>query len=200
MSAALYAKRPAHTNFTAALGAILIAGVVGLVFWELWIRFGAPVATGKFPLDGPVGLAQAVLNKTFGLNAALGGATARSVAEALHYFAAFIGYPLGYALAARPIAQRVNRLAPIAPFWLVGLIYGAALFVFAGYVMGHLVAGFPPFFGLDLGALALNPALFGGEGSATPLLKGAGLPVGSLIGHMLLGLGVAIGYRAVAGR
>ncbi|MEM6945975.1 MAG: hypothetical protein AAF565_19700, partial [Pseudomonadota bacterium] len=47
----------------------LVAGAVGLAFWELWIRYGAPPITGKFPLNGPVGLAQASLNKLFGISA-----------------------------------------------------------------------------------------------------------------------------------
>ena len=63
------------------------------------------------------------------------------------------------------------------PWWIVGLVFGAALFVFAGYVMAHLVVGWPPFFGWK------------------SLSIWTGLPPGSFIGHVLLGLGVAAGAR-----
>lgn len=201
MSAAAHAARPSSNALWAArIGAVVVSGAVGLLFWELYIRFGAPVVSGPFPLQGPVGLAQTVLNKTIGLNALLGAGAARDVAEALHYLTAFIAYPLGYLLIARPIAGGVDRVVPIAPFWLVGLAYGAALFLFAGYAMGHLIAGFPPFFGLNLERIALNPALSGGAGEALPLIVGGAVPLGSLVGHMLLGLGIAIAARAVLGR
>ncbi|MEM7498366.1 MAG: hypothetical protein AAF371_10290 [Pseudomonadota bacterium] len=156
----------------------LVAGAVGLVFWELWIRYGAPVTTGKFPLDGPIGLAQASLNKLFGISAYngenlfLGILSGRDIAEIAHFSAAFVGYPLGFLLIVRPLGRRLLSAMP-APVW--GLAYGAALFVFAGYVMGHLVAGFPPFFGWS------------------SLTVWTGLPPGSFIGHLLLGLGIALG-------
>ncbi|MEL6336176.1 MAG: hypothetical protein AAFS07_17275 [Pseudomonadota bacterium] len=159
---------------------VLIAGFVGLAFWELWIRFGAPATTGNFPLDGPIGLARASLNQLFGINAytaeapLFGFLTARGIAEVAHFGAAFIGYPLGYLLVARPIK---NAVLPAVPFWVVGLGYGAVLFVFAGYIMGHLVAGFPPFFGWS------------------SITQWTGLPPGSFIGHVLLGLGIAAGAR-----
>lgn len=201
MSAAMHtARKPFHTVLFSNLGTLIVSGLIGLAMWELYIRFGAPMVSGKFPLSGPVGLAQTVLNKTIGLNDLVGRANARQIAEVLHYFTAFIAYPLGYLLVARPAARAVNAVAPIAPFWLVGLAYGFGLFVFAGYFMGHLIAGFPPLFGLNIERIALNPALFGAEGAVIPLIKGAGVPLGSMVGHMLLGLGVAIGVRAVAGR
>lgn len=170
------ASAPAHLVIARNIGTVLLAGFVGLVFWELWIRYGAPITTGKFPLQGPVGLAQAVLNKTFELNALVGRPTARQIAEIVHYGAAFVAFPLGYLLVANPVARAVNGVAPIAPFWLVGLAYGFGLFVFAGYVMGHLIAGFPPFFGWTQVAY------------------------GSMIGHMLLGLGISLAVWAVADR
>ena len=46
-------------------------------------------------------------------------------------------------LTVRPL----SRLAPVVPWWAVGFIYGAALWVFAVYVMAHLIAGNPPFLG-----------------------------------------------------
>jgi hypothetical protein len=60
------------------------------------------------------------------------------MAELLHYTAGVIGYPLGFALVARPIWQKV---APQVPWWLVAVAFGIMQWVFALYVMAHLVAG-----------------------------------------------------------
>ena len=172
-STAAFWKHPART-----LGAMLIAGVTGLIAWELWIRFGAPVTTGKFPLNGPIGLAQNSLNALFGINQftaeapLLGLLSARQIAETAHYFTAFIGYPLGYLLIANPMARALTpSLAADLRWPLVGLVYGFGLFVFAGYVMWTLLLGNAPFFGWS------------------------GVAYGSMIGHMLLGLGIAAGAR-----
>ncbi|MEL6769380.1 MAG: hypothetical protein AAFP17_19545 [Pseudomonadota bacterium] len=169
-------------NVTRIIVTTLVAGAIGLALWELWIRFGAPVTTGKFPLEGPIGLAQASLNKLFGISAYkddnlfLGLLSGRGIAEIAHFSAAFIGYPLGFLIAARPIGRAVlGRIGDTGADALTGLVYGALLFVFAGYVMGHLVAGFPPFFGWK------------------SLTVWTGLPPGSFIGHVLLGLGIALG-------
>ncbi|MEL6482202.1 MAG: hypothetical protein AAFU72_05445 [Pseudomonadota bacterium] len=177
------ALRPATgMNVTRIVVTTLLAGAIGLAFWELWIRFGAPPTTGKFPLEGPIGLAQASLNKLFGISAYkddnlfLGVLSGRGIAEIAHFSAAFIAYPLGFLIAARPIGRAVlGRVGTTGSDVVTGLVYGALLFVFAGYVMGHLVAGFPPFFGWK------------------SITVWTGLPPGSFIGHVLLGLGIAIG-------
>ncbi|MEL7173084.1 MAG: hypothetical protein AAFN05_09005 [Pseudomonadota bacterium] len=177
------ALRPATgMNVTRIVVTTLLAGAIGLASWELWIRFGAPPTTGKFPLEGPIGLAQASLNKLFGISAYkddnlfLGVLSGRGIAEIAHFSAAFIAYPLGFLIAARPIGRAVlGRVGTTGSDVVTGLVYGALLFVFAGYVMGHLVAGFPPFFGWK------------------SITVWTGLPPGSFIGHVLLGLGIAIG-------
>ncbi|MEM9762017.1 MAG: hypothetical protein AAF968_05850 [Pseudomonadota bacterium] len=182
MSETTALRSGASVNVTRIVVTTLLAGAVGLAFWELWIRFGAPPTTGKFPLEGPIGLAQASLNKLFGINAfkddnlLLGVLSGRGIAEIAHFSAAFIGYPLGFLLVARPIGRAVlSRVGTTASDVATGLTYGALLFVFAGYVMGHLVAGFPPFFGWK------------------SITVWTGLPPGSFIGHVLLGLGIAVG-------
>lgn len=161
---------------------MLVAGAAGLAFWELWIRYGAPPITGKFPLDGPIGLAQASLNKLFGISAFkgddlfLGVLSGRSIAEIAHFLMAFVGYPLAFLVVGRPIGRAVlGRMGELRADIVTGLVFGAITFVFAGYVMGHLIAGFPPFFGWK------------------SVTVWTGLPPGSLIGHVLLGLGIALG-------
>lgn len=174
INAGAVAPQTKAQNLPSLVVATLVAGAVGLIAWELWIRYGAPVTTGKFPLNGPVGLARGVLNALFGINQfnaeapLLGLFTAKGIAETVHYATAFIGYPLGYLLIVRPASRAV---APSLPWWVVGLAYGFGLFVFAGYAMWTLVLGNAPFFGWSAVAY------------------------GSMIGHILLGLGIAAGAR-----
>jgi Na+/melibiose symporter-like transporter len=47
-------------------------------------------------------------------------------------------------LLAPPLAA---RHAPQLPWWVAASLYGAALWVFALYVMAHLIAGNPAFLG-----------------------------------------------------
>ncbi|RNF32995.1 hypothetical protein [Paracoccus methylarcula] len=62
----------------------------------------------------------------------------------LHVITGLIFYPLGWYLIARPIQQ---RLVPALPWIVTALVYGVVLWVFALYIMAHLVAGNPPFLG-----------------------------------------------------
>ena len=121
----------------------LLAGVAADVTWEIWARLITPVWVGG-PLE-PAALVQSV----FGLQS-------RFVAELIHLGVGFAFYPLGYLFIARPVARVV---APWAPWWLVALGYGAGLWVFALYIMAHLIAGLPPF----LGYIPLTWASLGGH-------------------------------------
>ncbi|SIS79589.1 hypothetical protein [Paracoccus saliphilus] len=62
----------------------------------------------------------------------------------LHVITGLIFYPLGWYLIARPIQQ---KLMPALPWIVTALAYGVVLWVFALYIMAHLVAGNPPFLG-----------------------------------------------------
>jgi len=110
---------------------ILMAGVASVLVWEIWARLITPLWIGG-PLE-PAGLIQSV----FGLGD-------RTIAEIIHFAVGLIAYPIGYIFIARPIAKTV---LPFLPWWIVALGYGAALWVFALYIMAHLFAGFPPFLG-----------------------------------------------------
>lgn len=109
----------------------LLAGLAADVTWEVWARLLTPLWVGG-PLE-PATLVQSV----FGLES-------RLAAEIIHLVVGFAFYPLGYLFIARPIARLV---APWAPWWLVALGYGVGLWIFALYVMAHLIAGLPPFLG-----------------------------------------------------
>ncbi|EFL90487.1 hypothetical protein [Ahrensia sp. R2A130] len=65
------------------------------------------------------------------------------IGHAMHLLTGLLLYPLGYMLVFKPIADAILR----TPWWVKGAVYGAALFVFALYIMAHLVAGNPPFLG-----------------------------------------------------
>lgn len=115
---------------TATLVTALLAGVAADVTWEIWARVFTPLWVGG-PLE-PAALVQSV----FGL-------TSRLVAEIIHLVVGFLFYPLGYLFIARPIADSVVKL----PWWVLSALYGVGLWIFALYIMAHLIAGLPPFLG-----------------------------------------------------
>jgi hypothetical protein len=135
---------------TAGLGRIIAAGAVGLVIWEAFARLVAPAWIG-FPLD-PTALIEMAVGLT-GI-----------AALALHIVTGLVFFPLGYAVAARPLAA---RLMPALPWPVLGAAYGVGLWVFAMYAMASLLGGAPPFLGFEPVAWA------------------------SLVGHVALGIGIA---------
>jgi hypothetical protein len=137
------------------LRTILFAGLAADITWEIWARVITPLWVGG-PLE-PAGLIQSV----FGFNN-------RLLAEIIHAVVGIVFYPIGYLFIARPL-QRM--LLPQLPLLLTGIGFGIGLWVFALYVMAHLIAGFPPF----LGFITLTWA--------------------SLIGHILFGVVVAYVVR-----
>ena len=89
----------------------------------------------------PVALANQSLGVIFGVGAKT--ISSLGIGHAMHLLTGLLLYPLGYLLVFKPLADGVLR----TPWWAKGAIYGAALFVFALYIMAHLVAGNPPFLG-----------------------------------------------------
>lgn len=137
------------------LRTIVIAGLAADVTWEIWARLITPLWVGG-PLE-PAALVQSV----FGLNNLL-------LAEMIHAVVGIIFYPIGYLFIARPL-QRL--IVPNLPLVLTGIGFGIGLWIFALYVMAHLIAGLPAF----LGFVTLTWA--------------------SLVGHILFGLVVAFVVR-----
>ncbi len=119
---------------------VLIGGIVATLIWEAFARFGAPLWIGG-PLE-PAGLVKSVFNNGLGFPLSNLPVDPNISAQAIHLATGIIGYPIGYILIARPIA---NAILPALPWWLVAAIYGVALWVFALYFMAHLLAGFPAF-------------------------------------------------------
>jgi len=119
----------------AAAWTLLLSGAVATVAFDFFGQSLSPML--GFPNLAPVPLANNVINVLFGATYAPG-------AHFLHYLAGLVAYPLGWMLVAAPLAR---RLAPGLPWWVAASGYGVALWVFALYVMAHLVAGNPAFLG-----------------------------------------------------
>ena len=116
--------------------ALALSGVAATIAFDFFGQILSP-AVGFVDLI-PVELAKLVIAKLFGVTTSGG-------AYVLHFLTGLLFYPLGYLFAARPVARAV---APGMPWWAVGIIYGAVIWLWAVYVMAYLVAGLPAFFGI----------------------------------------------------
>jgi hypothetical protein len=134
---------------------ILLAGIAADVTWEVWARGITPFLVGG-PLQ-PAALVQSVF-----------GFQSWAAAELIHAIVGIVFYPIGYLFIARPLQRRILPQLPLA---LTGIGFGIGLWVFALYIMAHLIAGLPAF----LGFIPLAWA--------------------SLVGHILFGLVVAFVVR-----
>lgn len=129
--AAEFGERLVPPLTAATLATAVLAGGAADIVWEVWARFVTPVLVGG-PLQ-PAALVQSV----FGFNNL-------ALAELIHAVVGVVFYPLGFIFIARPIARVVT---PFLPWWVVGIGFGLGLWVFALYVMAHLIAGLPAFLG-----------------------------------------------------
>lgn len=130
---------------TATLATALVAGIAADISWEIWARIITPNLPG---VGGPLEPA-ALIQSVFGFSN-------WTVAEAIHLAVGAVFYPLGYLFIARPLQRMV---VPWLPWWLTGAGFGVGLWIFALYVMAHLIAGLPPF----LGFIPLTWASLGGH-------------------------------------
>lgn len=112
---------------------MLLAGACATVAFDFFGQSLSPML--GFANLAPVPLANNVIQTLF-------GATYRPGAEFLHYLAGMVAYPVGWLVIARPIAR---TLAPGLGWIIPAALYGVLLWVFALYVMAHLVAGNPAF-------------------------------------------------------
>ncbi|MEL7099365.1 MAG: hypothetical protein AAGM84_11100 [Pseudomonadota bacterium] len=114
---------------------VLAAGALATVAFD---TFGQALS----PLFGyaklaPVGLAGASLKAVFGANPA-------GAAYLLHMLTGLVFYAFGYFAIARPVQRAI---LPGLHWSVTAIVYGVALWVFALYVMAHLVTGNKPFLG-----------------------------------------------------
>lgn len=127
-----------HAPATGTVGiaaSTLYAGAVATIAFDF---FGQSVSPGLgFANLAPVPLANQVIQTFF-------GSTWSPGAHFLHYFAGMIAYPLGWLLVAEPLARRI---VPQLPWIATAVAYGVGLWIFALYIMAHLIAGNPAFLG-----------------------------------------------------
>ncbi|MFO6464508.1 hypothetical protein ACK8OR_08950 [Jannaschia sp. KMU-145] len=126
---------PATPDLTRTATTVLVAGALATLAFDLFGQGLSPLA--GYARLAPVGLAQQTLNTVF-------GSVPKGMADILHILTGLIAYPLGYLLIARPLAA---RLLPRLHWSVVATAYGVGLWIFALYVMAHLVAGNPAFLG-----------------------------------------------------
>jgi hypothetical protein len=124
-------KMDESATAVAWIATVLLAGLAAEVVWEVWARVITPLLVGG-PLE-PAALVQDV----FKLQSRFQG-------EVIHFLVGLIAYPIGYLIIARPLAKAI---VPWMPWWMVALGYGVGLWIFALYIMAHLVAGHPAFLG-----------------------------------------------------
>jgi len=115
--------------------AVLVSGAFATIAFDLFGQGLSPLA--GFATLAPVGLAQGTIKAVTGIGS-------KPLAEVLHILTGLLAYPLGYLLVARPLAA---RLLPGLHWSAVAAAYGVGLWIFALYVMAHLVAGMPAFLG-----------------------------------------------------
>lgn len=114
---------------------MLIAGALATVAFDFFGQSLSPML--GFANLAPVPLATQAIQVFTGQAYEPGG-------QFLHYFAGMVAYPLGWMLIVEPLRRSV---APQVPWLLAAVVYGIVLWIFAMYVMAHLVAGNPPFLG-----------------------------------------------------
>jgi len=147
MTNTTYSSYSEPSSLGTLLVSILFAGSAGIVAFDLFGQFLSPLLKGiASPVLGaklaPVPLAQSALSELTGIPGK--ELRALGIPYGLHILTGLIAYPLGWFLMVRPIWQRV---APALHWSLPATAYGIGLWIFAVYIMAHLVAGNPPFLG-----------------------------------------------------
>lgn len=129
------AARYVPTISRETLVTLLLAGSAATVAFDM---FGQAIA----PLAGYAKLAPAPLAGS--VVKVIVGEPVKHAGSLVHFLTGLIAYAFGWMFIAKPIADRV---APNLPWVIAAVAYGVVLWIFALYVMAHLVAGNPAFLG-----------------------------------------------------
>ncbi|MGD1884077.1 MAG: hypothetical protein ACFB11_17430 [Paracoccaceae bacterium] len=114
---------------------VITAGAFATIAFDAFGQAISPLF--GFAKLAPVGLAGASLKAIFGANPA-------GAAHLLHFVTGLVFYAVGWFAIARPLQRAI---LPNLHWALTAVAYGVALWVFALYVMAHLVTGNAPFLG-----------------------------------------------------
>lgn len=127
-----------------ALITLVVGGLVAMLAFDFFGQVLSPMLRGVAgPYIGATLAPVALANQSLGVVTGLGAKVIATykIGFIAHLLTGLLFYPVGYMYIARPI----SRIAPFVPWWIVGIAYGVVIWVFAMYVMAHLVAGNPPF-------------------------------------------------------
>lgn len=117
------------------LWTMTLSGAMATVAFDV---FGQSLSPGLgFASLVPVPLANGVIQTLF-------GASYEPAAQLLHYMTGMIAYPLGWMLIAEPLARRIT---PKLSWFAAAALYGVGLWIFALFIMAHLIVGMPAFLG-----------------------------------------------------
>ena len=127
------------------LTTVVLAGAFATLAFDLFGQTISPMLKSLSPWLGAKLAPVALANQSLGVITGFGTKfiSQNGIGHAMHLITGLLAYPLGYIFIARPI----SRIASFVPWWGVGIAYGIVLWVFALYVMAHLVAGNPAFLG-----------------------------------------------------
>ena len=114
---------------------ILTAGAFATIAFDAFGQALSPLL--GYAKLAPVPLAGTSIKTIFGANPS-------GAAHLLHALTGLVFYAVGWALVARPLQRAI---LPKMPWVATAVIYGVVLWVFALYVMAHLVVGNKPFLG-----------------------------------------------------
>ncbi len=114
---------------------ILTAGAFATIAFDVFGQALSPLF--GYAKLAPVGLAGASIKAIFGANPS-------GAAYLLHALTGLVFYAIGWAFIARPLQRAI---LPRLHWSVTAVAYGVALWVFALYVMAHLVTGNKPFLG-----------------------------------------------------
>lgn len=122
-------------NMLRTAGVVLTAGAFATIAFDVFGQALSPLF--GYAKLAPVGLAGASIKAIFGANPS-------GAAYLLHALTGLIFYAVGWFAIARPLQLAVM---PRLHWSVTAIVYGVALWVFALYVMAHLVTGNKPFLG-----------------------------------------------------
>lgn len=117
------------------IGTVLTAGAFATIAFDVFGQALSPLF--GYAKLAPVGLAGASIKAIFGANPS-------GAAHLLHALTGVIFYAAGYFAIARPVQMVV---LPRLHWSITAIAYGIVLWVFALYVMAHIVTGNAPFLG-----------------------------------------------------
>ena len=132
---------------THALKTIVLSGAFAVLAFDLFGQTISPLLRDlAFPFIGAKLAPVALANQSLGVLTGLGGKfiSTYGIGHLMHLITGLLIYPAAYLWVAKPVSE---RFAPKLPWWVIGSMFGVALWIFALYGMAHVVAGNPPFLG-----------------------------------------------------